>query len=51
MSKTLNADRLTIGKTVWLGLLQILSWGRSFYLLDVIAAPIAIGRASCRESV
>ena len=51
MSKTLNADRLTIGKTVWLGLLQILSWGGSFYLLAVLAAPIAQDTGWSREWV
>lgn len=51
MTSTGNGHSLSISKTALLGLLQILSWGGSFYLMAVLADPVVAETGWSREWV
>lgn len=51
MSTTGNERSLSISKTALLGLLQILSWGGSFYLMAVLTDPVVAETGWSREWV
>ncbi|MGY2685304.1 MFS transporter [Pseudomonas tolaasii] len=51
MNTTVIHPSLSIGKTALLGLLQILTWGGSFYLMAVLADPVVADTGWSREWV